>query len=144
MVNPLNHRGTRTSLSVILTFCSIMAMSPAHGQALDSVEVISRNNTTEIIVHFALRLQYLRHAPVDYGKSVRIYLQVVGIGLQPEDLMPATKILQKTDRSPRMTITFPEIDNSLLVNFDEPVRYAIRPGPDGRSILILLPTAAKE
>lgn len=128
----------------VVAACMLVASSLAYGQALDSVDVVNNGNETEVIIRFVPRVQYLRHAPVDFGKSVRVYLQLVGLGIQPGDLVRATKHLPKTDRSPHMTISYPELDKSLLINFEEPVRYSVRPGADGRSISILLPTQPKE
>jgi len=145
MFSPLTQRTIQCGLRAFLAFCTIAATSFAHGQALDSVVVVSRDDQTELIVHFLPRVQYLRHAPVDYGKSVRIYLQFVGLGVEARDyLLPVTKHLPKTENSPHVTISYPEPDRSLLLSFEAPVRYAVRPGPDGRSISILLTAKPKE
>jgi len=144
MFSPLTRRAIHGTVRAFLAFCTLVATGLAHGQALDSVEIVTRDDQTELIVHFLPRVQYLRHAPVDYGKSVRVYLQFVGPGVEARDyFVPVTKHLAKTEHSPHVTISYPEPDKSLLIIFDAPARYIVRPGKDGRSISILLIAAPK-
>ena len=131
-------------VSLIIAICTGLTASVARGQALDSVDIERRGNATEINVRFITYVQYLRHAPPDFGKSLRIYVQLTGGGVQPSDLIPLTKRFSRTGETPQITVSFPESDNSLLITFDQPTKYAVRPGSDGRSIIVLLPAAAEK
>lgn len=144
MFSPLTRRAIHGTVRAFLAFSALVATDLALAQALDSVEFVTRDDQTELIVRFLPRVQYLRHAPVDHGKSVRVYLQIVGIRGEPGDhFVRVTKHLPKTERSPHVTVSYPEPDRSLLILFDAPARFIVRPGRDGRSISILLIAAPK-
>jgi hypothetical protein len=112
-------------------------LASAHGQALDAVEVQPRGANAEITIRFASQILYLRHNPLEEGRSVRIYLRLVG--LQEGDLAPDAKRVAAMGPAPAATIRFPEPDGALSVAFDQSTRFSVRPGSDGRSIGILIP-----
>ncbi len=126
----------------LMVFCgfwlaSIAFPSASHAQAIDSMDLQRRGTgEAEIVIRFSTQVQYLRHAPRDVGNSVRIYVLLTGGGLQPSDLLPQSKRLPREDSLPQATVSFPELDNSVLVSFDQSVRFSVTPGPDGRSILV--------
>jgi hypothetical protein len=113
--------------------------STAHGQALDAADVQQRGADAEIIIRFATQILYLRHNPREEGRSVRIYLRIVGVGLQDADLTPDSRRLGALEPAPGATIRFPEPDGALSISFDQATRFSVRPGSDGRSISILIP-----
>ncbi|MEQ1774882.1 MAG: hypothetical protein ABL891_13975 [Burkholderiales bacterium] len=41
--------------------------------------------------------------------------------------------------APRFTVTYPGTENSLVIDFDQPTKYSVRGGADGRSIVITVP-----
>ena len=129
----------RGLMRAMLAVCALLAAGPAPGQALDSVDVQRRANEVEITVRFATQVQYLRHAPPDFGKSLRIYLRLSGFGIQESDIRPETKRPPKTEGVPQFTVSYPELDGAMLIAFDQPIRFTVRPGSDGRSISILVP-----
>ena len=125
-----------------IALCAGLVSNPAQAQAMDSVEIERRGNVTEINVRFMTYVRYLRHAPADFGRSVRIYVQFTGGGLQPGDLLPQTKHFSKTSETPQISVSFPESDNSMMIAFDQPMKFTVRPGSDGRSISVQLPSIA--
>jgi hypothetical protein len=136
-----SYRHNLLILLCIFSYFVIFHSPVGYSQAIDTVDVQRRSDSeAEIIIRFATRVQYLRHAPQGTGSSVRIYVMLTGGGLQPGDLIPQTKRLPKQDSLPQTTISFPELDNSLLVSFEQPVRFSVSPGPDGRSIYLLVVT----
>jgi len=126
------------SAAMLSTLLSLLATA-AHGQALDGVDVQQRGADTEITIRFATQVLYLRHNPFEAGQSVRIYLRVVGIGLQDSDMTPDSRRLGAFGSAPAATIRFPEPDGALSISFDQATRFGVRPSPDGRSISILIP-----
>ena len=134
----------RISLKAAAWLVQAVALAPlflasAQGQALDSVDVQQRDTGAEIIIRFATQILYLRHNPLAEGRSVRIYLRLVGIGLQEGDLAPDSRRLAASGPAPAATIRFPEPDGSASVSFEQATRFSVRPGADGRSISILIP-----
>ena len=118
----------------------MLCAKPSYGQAIDSVDVERIGNEAEITIRFITQIQYLRHAPTDSGKSLRIYLRLTGPGIQESDLIvPGTTRLPKTAYLAQFSVTFPESDRALLIAFDQSTRYIVRPKPDGRSIGIRVP-----
>lgn len=117
--------------------------STSHAQLIDTVDVQRRSaNEAEVIIRFAAQVQYLRHAPRDAGRSVHIYIALTGAGVQPGDLVPQTLRLPKQDFMPQIAVSFPEPGNSVLVSFDQNVRFSVNPGSDGRSIRLLVNTGS--
>ncbi|MEQ1774883.1 MAG: hypothetical protein ABL891_13980 [Burkholderiales bacterium] len=140
--NPLNKY--HKILFLLLFFCipvfsGIAFPTMSCAQVIDSIDAQKRGSSeAEVVIRFAMQVQYLRHAPRDVGSSVRIYVQLTGSALQPSDLIPQTMRLPKKDFLPQTSVSFPESGNSVLVNFDQMVRFSVSPGPDGRSIHLLV------
>lgn len=109
----------------------------ARAQLLDSLDVQEGEGPiSQILIRFTVAVQYLRHTPPRFGNALRIFLQVIGPGVQPGDLMPSTLQYRGSDRVPRFTVSYPETDNALVVSFAREVRFSVGPGPDNRSIVI--------
>jgi hypothetical protein len=121
------------------TVLAAVTLASAHGQALDAVDVQQRGSNAEIIIQFATQILYLRHNPFDEGRSVRIYLRVVGAGPRESDLTPDRRRLAASGPAPAATISFPEPDGALSITFDQFTRFSVRPSSDGRSIVIMIP-----
>ena len=127
------------SIRTVLATCALLAAAAVHGQIIRSVDVERRGNETEISINFAATVQYLRHTPVDSGKLLRIYPRVTGFSPQENILSLETIRLPATDLIPRFTVTYPELDGAMSIVFDQPTRFAVRQGTDGRSISIMVP-----
>jgi len=119
----------------------LLWMMPAttFAQAMDAIDVQQRGPDAEILIRFATQVLYMRHNPPGEGQSLRIYLRLVGPGLQEGDLIPESRRSYPVAPAPGATIRFPESDGSLSVSFDQATRFSVRPGPDGRSISIVIP-----
>ena len=120
---------------------ALLASSAACAQLLEQLDVDSEGRTATIVVRFAAPVQYLRHTPLSSGRTLRIYLQVTGRGMQPGDMVPVTLRSQGDTRVPRFSATFPDAGNALMLEFDRTVKFEVGPGPDGRSIVLTLPAA---
>lgn len=131
--------GTLAPLARAALMTTLALASTAHGQALDAVDVQARGADTEITLRFTTPILYLRHNPLEQGRSVRIYLRYAGIGPQDSDLMPQTRRLAAYGPAPAASIRFPETDGALSITFDQSTRFSVRPRADGRSIIVVIP-----
>lgn len=139
------HGGRRGFLrAVFVTSALLLGARSARAQILDSVDVQEGEGpTSQILVRFTTPVQYLRHTPPDSGTTLRIFVQLLGPGIQPEDLLPITLQYRGSKRVPRFTVSYPETDNALVVSFAREVRFSVGQGPDNRSILIAV-TASRD
>jgi hypothetical protein len=133
------------AVTAALLLCAGLFSAPVRSQAVDSVEIERRGDTTHLKIQFKTYIQYMRHAPVSSGNSVRIYIQFTGntSSLDPSDLQPRTQRFQRQGDIPEITVSFPESDNALLVAFDQTTNFEVRPSSDGRSINVTLPATTK-
>ena len=132
----------RTSLLSLATFGFLVASS-ARAQLLEQVDVSNQDQGATVVVRFAAPVQYLRHTPPSSGRTLRVYVQVTGRGMQPGDMVPITLRSQGNARVPRFSAKFPDTGNALVLEFDREVHFEVGPGPDGRSIILSLPAAGK-
>ena len=130
----------RRMKSFVLAGLTLLVAPAAYAQALDAVDVQQRGADAEIVIRFVNPVLYLRHNPLEEGRSVRVYLKLVGVGMQDGDLAPDSRRLPATGSTPAANIMFPESDGALSVSFDRSTRFSVRPGADGRSISILIPS----
>lgn len=124
---------------VAVAICGGLFATPLHAQVFDGVEFERRSDVIVVKAKFAAYVQLMRYAPLASGKDLRIYINFTGVGVDPNDLRPQTMRFPREGDIPEMTVRFPEPDNSLLVIFDQPTKYTVRSGSDGRSVIILLP-----
>ncbi|HKI65105.1 MAG TPA: hypothetical protein VKA16_10835 [Burkholderiales bacterium] len=90
-------------------------------------------------MRFGASVQYLRHVPLHSGSTLRIYIQVIGPGIAPMNLVPTTMEFRGSARVPRFSATFPETGGALMLVFDRAVSFInVGQGPDNRSIAIAL------
>jgi hypothetical protein len=134
------------SLTTAVALWSGFFATSACGQAVDNVEIERRGEITHIKIQFKTYIQYMRHAPVGSGNSVRIYVQFTGgtSSMDPSDLQPRTQRFARQGDTPEITVSFPESDNALLVAFDRTTKFEVRPNSDGRSIIVVLPPPEKK
>jgi hypothetical protein len=138
--------------SLLMAFATAVGLwfglfaTPAHSQAVDSVEIERRGDMTHVKIQFKTYIQYMRHAPVGSGNSVRIYVQFAGgtSSMDPSDFQPRTQRFPRQGDTPEITVSFPESDNALLVAFDQATKFEVRPNSDGRSIIVVLHPAEKK
>jgi hypothetical protein len=136
-------RATSAAIRSCIALAAIAGAGAAHAQLIDSVDVQRRGNEAAITIRFTTQVQYLRHAPLDFGAALRIYTQLTRPAVQENDLGQESQRLPETDLVPRFTLTYPEADGALSIAFDRPTRFTARGGDDGRSIVLLLPVLPK-
>lgn len=127
------------SIRHLLTVVLLLACSVANAQIIDRVDVTPGENEAEIVVQFSQKILYLRHTPLHDGKNLRIFIRLIDTNLLESDLMQETVRAPKTDRVPNITVLYPELINGMLVTFSKTTKYSVRPGTDGRSIIITVP-----
>lgn len=130
------------------------ALAPtATAQLIDDIEARTDQGVTEIRLHFDMPVRYVKHFPQDRGELVKLYLQALTLeGVEEIDRtaykripvapqVPPFKVLYTTVRS-----CFAVRDPICLdIQFNRPVRYTIRQGEDGRSILLhILPDTGNQ
>ena len=128
-----------SSLRHLLAAVLLLACSVANAQIIDRVDVTPGENEAEIVVQFSQKILYLRHTPLHDGKNLRIFIRLIDTNLLESDLMQETVRAPKTDRVPNVTVLYPELINGMLVTFSKTTKYSVRPGTDGRSIIITVP-----
>jgi hypothetical protein len=123
-----------------LTALTLLFATHASGQTIDTVDVVRRDAITEINIRFSTQIQYIRHTPLDAGSNLRVYIQVMGFNNDPASPVPYSRQIRGGDGSPNLTVTYPDLQNSILINFDDSTRFTVQPGNDGRTVQILLPS----
>jgi hypothetical protein len=120
---------------VILT-----AWSPAHAQFIDRIEISRRDKEAEIRIQFSSQVQYISHSPPEEGRLLQIHLRHLADPSVPEGgLIQETLHSPKTDLVPGFTVTYPSTNDALLITFTQSTRFTVKPEPDGRSIILMLP-----
>ena len=137
----LCNKPIRHAARVLCAACGILIAASAASQTIDTVDVVRSETITEIHVRFSTQIQYVRHAPLDSGANLRIYIQVMGFNMDSSTPIPYSRQIQGNGAHPNLTVTYPDNQNSVQVNFDAATRFTVRPGDDGRSIVILLPNS---
>ncbi len=96
------------------------------------------------MIRFGVNILYQRHSPPNEGTLVRVFLRLVASEIPESDVMQETMRSPKTARLPTVTALYPELINGMLVTFSHATRYSVRPGTDGRSIVITVPMLPAE
>jgi len=131
--------GILVSLGWVLT-------GPASAQLLDDVEVRSDQGVAEIRLEFTAPVRYVNHFPAERGELVKLYLQVLTLEGTEEANMQEYKRIPSTPLVPPFTIAYSTVRSCFAVRdplcldiqFKKPVRFKIRQGNNGRSILLFV------
>lgn len=115
-----------------------IAVKPAFAEVIDRIQINQAGDEAEIKIRFVTRIQYVRQAMLKNG-DVRIYFNLLEIDAADPRLVWQRRDSPPSNIVPHFTVTYPEIDSSLTINFGRFVDYYIRPGNDGRSISIFTP-----
>ena len=128
-------------------------------QFLEEVTVEPVGHRAEVHVHFAGQIRYLRHFPERKGDTLKIALDVVDPCIAEEILTQESRWLPPADWHVPVTVTFPDsikrsstgpalcqathhqvyVGHTLAVKFGKESEYQVRPGSDGRSLVISVP-----
>jgi hypothetical protein len=109
----------------------------ARGELIEGVDVERRGGEALISIRFTVPIAYSRHAPVDFGGSLRIYPGLPGAA---DSRTKGMLRLPATDMVPRFTVSYPEPDGALLIEFDRPTRFEVN--PNSQSISVTVPVLA--
>ena len=131
---------------------AVVAAASAHAELIDDIEVHSDQGVIELKLEFSMPVRYINHFPQERGELLKVYLQaLVRDGLDPVDLQTYKRVPRVTGIPP-FTLQYSTVRNCfavpdpicLDVQFRQPVRFNIRPGPDSRSlILVVLPDSSQ-
>lgn len=133
----LNFTRPFTLLAVALLFSGV-AIKPAHAHVIERIEINHVGDEAEIQILFDVRIQYLREASLN-NNDIHIFIKLLEADPDSTRLVPESKESPPSDFAPHFTVSFPELDSSLAINFDEKVAYRVQPGKDGRSVSIFTP-----
>jgi hypothetical protein len=127
----------------LLTLCLLAAVAffgiDANAQFFDRIEIARKGKEAEIRLQFSVQLQYLSHTPPGEGELLRIAVRLVNSSLPPGEQVQETMRSPATDLVPDFTVTYPDLNDAILVTFSRPTRFSVRPGTDSRSIIITVP-----
>lgn len=134
----------------LLVVALLAAASSAGADLLDSIQVRSQEGVTEYQIDFSIPVTYVRHFPPEEGQRVQLYLWSARMA----GIEPIETTVYKPRRDPERDLPFSveyttarrcfgtgdEILGRepicLDIQFKQPMHYRIRPGTDGRSIVL--------
>jgi len=116
----------------------------ANAQLLDDIEVRSDQGVSEIRLHFTAPVRYIKHFPAERGELIKLYLQVLSLDGTEEMPLQEYKRTPSIPLVPPYTVMYSTARTCLAVRdplcldiqFSKPVRFRVRQGEDGRSILL--------
>lgn len=123
------------------------ASDAAASNLIDHAETVGKNGAAEVRIIFARPVHYRRHAPPNEGQIVHIELDAPGlegsapvpneeyVRVPPAAGVPGFFVLYRPVRDSDV----PAAPLVLTVQFDAPTAYALRPGADGRSLILVVP-----
>jgi uncharacterized protein len=115
----------------------------ARAELIDGIDIERRGNEALINILFTVPIGFLRHMPADSGDRLRIYpdLQPGGSGAAIATARRTLRLPQ-TDMVPQFTVTYPESDGALLIEFERATRFEIVPHSHGVTVTVpVLPGA---
>jgi hypothetical protein len=125
---------------LILLAVLVLNSALADAQWLDRIDVVPGKESADIVIRFAQKILYQRHAPPNEGKILRVFIGLVDGQEAGNGFIEETLWAQKTERVPAVAVAFRPFDNNgMLITFSQATKYSVRPGPDGQSIVISVP-----
>jgi hypothetical protein len=133
-----------------IALAALLALASAFGpnagaQVLDAVEVVRDGNDAQIRIKFAVRIQYLRHVPLERGSLLRVYFQITGGEETAFGTVEEMRRSPPTPLAPRFEVVYPpqppSAQRMIEVRFSQPVSFRVRP-EDITTLLISVPIAA--
>lgn len=139
-------------IAMLFMMLAVASITRAQDNMLDDVDTSVEPNWVQIRIHFTMPINYVRHFPDERGQLLQIFFSIVGVNANNLNLMEEIRNVPATLVIPATTITFkPPLSldirrdpSTLLVRFDHPVNYDVRPGDDQRSIVIYIPVTPVE
>lgn len=126
---------------------------------LETPTVTAVGSEGEIRIGFSTDIRYIRHFPEQKGSVLRVNIEVVDPCEAEDILSQETRWTPPSDWYVPFTVTFPEsirrsvsgpavcrtthnhvyVAHTLSVKFSKEIQYKVRPGGDGRSLVIVVP-----
>jgi outer membrane biosynthesis protein TonB len=121
--------------------CAVLCATPvaASAQLLERLEISRINGTAEIRIDFGAQVQYLRHTPPGQGRELNIFVKPINAPPPGSEPTEETLVAPPTDLVPAFTVLYPHLGNAVSIRFTQETTWMVRPTPDGRSIIIVLP-----
>lgn len=120
-----------------------VVMGSAHAHVIDRIEINQEGGEAEIQIQFDVQIQFLRESSFKNGE-LHIFFSQLEADPSGTRLVPEAMDSPPSDITPHFTVEYPGLDSSLIIKFDEAVRYRVRPGKDGRSISVFVPVIKPE
>jgi hypothetical protein len=133
---PLNHH---QGWAAVACACACLASAPASAQILDRIEVSRVNGVAEIRISFAVQVQYQRHTPPGKGRELDIFVKPISAAPPESEIIEETMASPETDLVPSFRVMYPHLGNAISIRFAQETEWKVRPTPDGRSIVIVVP-----
>lgn len=111
----------------------------ASAQMLDEVSLSEQNDNVVVTVRLTTAIHYVRHFPATQGRTLDIYYDILP-GASPDSQFEdkETRTSPPSDLIPGFVVVS-NIENDqpkLSIEFNRNAEYSVRPGKDGRSLLI--------
>jgi hypothetical protein len=127
----------RWAVIPLATLC--LAPSAAQAQILDRIEISRSNGTAEIRIDFGAQVQYLNHTPPGRGRELNIFIKPIAAPPPESEAIQETLTSPQTDIVPTFKVLYPHLGNAVSIRFASETTWEVRPRPDGRSIVIVVP-----
>lgn len=127
------------SLRAIIAVIAFTYCTFARAEYLSHVEIVDSDTHADVVIHFEKIVLFERHFPQKEAKVLFVVMRL----LDPQPLtenriFEETLRIKKTEGLPGVSATYTNDNNQLIVTFSQPTKYTVRPGEDGRSIVISL------
>jgi hypothetical protein len=140
--NGRRRRGVLIALGLLVA--SLGPVFTTSADVLDDIEVRTEGGIGEIRLTFAVPVRYIKHFPPERSELLKIYLQMVDLSGPLNDDLRGYKRSPPMALVPSYALTYTTARTCFAVNdplcldfqFSQPVQYRIRPGEDGRSIIV--------
>lgn len=132
-----------------LWFLALTLPATAQGELLEGIDISTTAETVQVTLRFTAPMAYIRHHPPAKGEVLQVTLEALGSvnidGLRREQSrrLPPDKALPAFSVSvhPDPGCASPPRAVCLMIQFDQPVAYRLRMGPDRRHLILALPRA---
>jgi len=133
-------------IHVILLFGFLLVCASfVHAEYLNHIELLQSESSNDFVIHFDKNVLFERHAPQSEGKVLFIRLRLIDTQPITEErsFVEETLRIKRSEGIPGISVSYANNSNQLIVTFSQPTTYAVRPGEDGRSIVISLAPTLK-
>lgn len=120
---------------ILLSYCAF-----SRAEYLSTIDVVHDDAHTNIVINFDKNVRFERHFPQSEAKVLFILLRLTDTQPITENrtFIEETLRTKKSDGIPGITASYANNSNQLIVTFSQPTKYSVRPGEDGRSMVISL------